>query len=357
MEKIKILAVYRGKIDDQRGTPIRVRSLLTRLNKRPDINLIVASWDKEIPNFTHHLFLSNNHLKDLAVLYRYVKNQKIQVVIGHTVATSWYLVPLALFTKAKVVLEMHGFIEDEAREYGDIGVLKYLLYKIWFGIFYWAADLITTCSKSVTNILLHYNKNVVSMCGGVDLSIFNPHVTHGRFITHDDRIIIGYAGNTRTWQGVDFLVRVYEKIRTEHHEFRLAMLLSEKADFGSHVEVFGPVENKDVPSFLIDCDVLVIPRPDTPVTKISFPSKLPEYLGMGKPVIVSKVGDMDEVVVNGKNGLIYTPEDEKEFLQHLLLIRDEKLRASLGQAAWQTAQNLSWERLTNFLVDKIKEIL
>lgn len=357
MEKIKILAVYRGRIFEHRGTPIRVRSLLTQLNSNDYLDLAVCSWDKTQGNFSKHFTLTNNHFQDIKQIYHYIKNNKIDVVIGHTVATSYYLVPLKLLTRAKIILDMHGLVEDEAREYGDIGLLRYWLLKLWYGFFYWTCDLITTCSQSVTDILLKYNRHTVTMCGGVDLSLFNPNVPSGGYIKKDGRIIIGYAGNARTWQGVDFLVEVYKKLSIHHNDFKLAMLMSEKWGEDMNLEIIGPLPNEDVPKFLIDCDILVIPRPLTSVAKISFPSKLPEYLAMGKAVIVSNTGDMDKVITSGINGLLYTPGNAEELMNNLLALRDKNLRERLGAEAVKTAQQLSWERLADFLVDNIRKIV
>lgn len=357
MKKIKILAVYRGRIFEHRGTPIRVRSLLTQLNSNECIDLAVCSWDKTQGNFSKHFTLTNNHFQDIKQIYHYVKNNKIDVIIGYIISTSYYLAPLKLLTKAKIVLETHGFAEDESYEYGDIGLLRYWLLKLWYGFFYWICDLITTCSQSVTDILLKYNRNVVTVCDGVDLSLFNPNVPSGIYIKKDGRIVIGYAGNARKWQGIDFLIEAYKKLSAQCNDFRLVLLMSEKKYMKSGVEIIGPLENENVPKFLIDCDILVIPRPETLVTRLSYPSKLSVYLAMGKAVVASNTGDVDKIITSGVNGLLYTPGNAEELMDNLLALRDKNLRERLGAEAVKTAQQLSWERMADFLVDNIRKIV
>jgi glycosyltransferase involved in cell wall biosynthesis len=356
--KKKVLAIYRGKLSDQRGTPNRVRSLLSQIQKDERVELFVASWDESFAYFPNHTYLTNGHLEDIRKLLRIVRQQKIDVVILHTVAPSYYGLILQFLSHTKLVLEMHGVVEDEAREYGDIGPVKYWLYKIWYSFLYWRCDLIVTCSKSITDIVGRFNGNSFSLTGGVDLGAFKPTAQSGHYFTKDDRIVIGYAGNARKWQGLDFLIRVYEKLSKETNGYRLVLLLSEKKglDTGG-LEVYGPIENTEVPGFLVDCDILVVPRPLTPVTRISFPSKIPEYLAMGKAVVAANTGDADAVIVSGHNGMLYTPEDEEGLLEMFRMLGDRGQRESMGMAAAESAQILSWPILATQFIDKIIEVL
>jgi glycosyltransferase involved in cell wall biosynthesis len=355
MKPIKILALYRGKIFDHRGTPIRVRSLMTYMNTNSVVDLTIATWDKEQGDFKKHINMTNDHLADVRMLVRYVRENKIDAVIGHTISSSYYLAPLKFLTKAKIVLEMHGVAEEEALEYGDINLFQYYIQKTWNSFFYFLCDLITTCSKSITDIVGKWNSNAVSMCGGVDLEFFNPHVQSGGYVSKNGRIVIGYAGNARKWQGVDFLVDAYRKHLSK--DFQLAMLMSEKKDFGEGILVAGPVPNHEVPKFLIDCDILVIPRPLSAVTRISYPSKLTEYMAMGKSVVASHLGDMELVITNGENGMLYMPGNEVEFVQCMHTLKDKVLRERISQKAFETASHMTWDHLGKFLVERIQGIL
>lgn len=358
MKKIKVLAFYRGKIHAPRGTPIRVFNMLSRLEKSPGIELSVFSWDKEASGFSKHFFMNNNHVEDLRKIISYTKDNSIDIILGYTASALYYLAPLKFLTKAKIAYESHGFMEDEALGYGDIGKLKHWMFRVFFGFCYWLCDLVMTSDgPSTVKVLEKYHKDVLMLCGGVDLNNFRPDAPSGGFIKKDGRIVIGYAGNARLWQGVDFLVDAYRKLLEKSGDFRLVLLLSEKKDFGSNIEVFPQMQNKDVPKFLVDCDILVIPRPSLPMTKIAFPSKISEYVAMGKTVVVSNVGDMGAVVHDGRNGLVYEASNRDKFIEKLLSLRDPKLRARLGVQAAETAKNLSWDKLVGELVANLIKIV
>lgn len=357
MPKIKIAAIYRGKLMDNRGTPIRVKNLLSRIAKDEGVDLTIFSWDENL-KYANHIYLSNNHLDDLKKIRSFVRKNNVDVVIGHTLGAAYYLVPLRFLTRAKIVLEMHGFNEEEAREYGDMGIFKFWLAKVWNAIVFFSCSLITTCSKSITDIIQKYNKNTVSIYGGVDLNNFNPYVKSGGYFKKDERLVIGYAGNARKWQGVDFLVNTFKEFSKKEKDYRLVMLMSEtKGIDTTGLEIVGALSNDEVPKFLIDCDILVIPRPLTRVTKISYPSKLTEYMAMGKAVVSANVGDADQVIVHGENGFLFEPGNTAQFEKCLLDLRDRGLRERLGKAAFETASKMSWDNQSAELLAQVNKLL
>jgi len=341
---MKLLSIYRDKVTSHRGTPIRVRTILTQFAYDSEIELTVASWDEAAPVAARHLHLTNEHVRDAFDLIRFVRKEKIDVVMGHTISSYIYLIPLRLFTSAKIVLEMHGFQEEEALLYGNIGRVKYRMLKWLFGTFYRLCHFITTCSDTAADEIRKSNPNVLAVYGGADPALFSPReASSGRM----DGIVIGYAGNASIWQGLDFLVEAFKRIRVDHPEFRLALLTNkpDKVPKLEGIESVGPFPYDQVPSFLADCDVLVIPRPQNRVNELSFPSKLVEYMAMGKPVVASRTSDADRVITDGVDGLIYEPGDMDGLVAALLRLRDSELRERVGRAAMETVhEKFTWER-------------
>ena len=78
---------------------------------------------------------------------------------------------------------------------------------------------------------------------------------------------------------------------------------------------------------------------------------------MGRPVIGSNVGDMDVIIHNGENGLIYTAGNKAELIDCLIRLADPALRLKLGQNGVTTAQKLSWDSIVVKLVDTISQTL
>ena len=113
---------------------------------------------------------------------------------------------------------------------------------------------------------------------------------------------------------------------------------------GKSIQIIPGIPHNDVPKFLAECDILVVPRLKNRVTRLGFPSKLLEYMAMGKTVVVSAVGGMDTMVKDGESGRVYIPGDEAGLIRVLLELRDPVLRKRLGKGARETVQKrFNWD--------------
>ena len=361
LPQVSVLSIYRGKLTENRGTPIRVRSLLERMVRDPRLSMTVASWDETLPfSGATHVKLTNKKMDDFRALYSVVRQHHIRVLIGHTMGTWYYSLFLKLFTRIKLVLEMHGFIEVEARFYGSIGLLRYWIEHVVYSWFYRLCDLIITCNPTAAEILSRYNRNIEIVLGGVDTKLFNPDVQPDPRVQNDSgTVLLGYAGNARKWQGVEFLRSAFKKMHQENPEFRLAILSSEsRGDLGGEgIQVLPGVPHENVPAFLAACDVLVIPRLDDTVSRISFPSKLSEYMAMGKPVVASATSDAHRVIRDGVDGFVFPPGDTKAFIDTLQRLQDPRLRREIGEQARHSAESFSWERQSDTMVRSVLKLI
>lgn len=361
-KQIRIISIYYGFLEKNRGTPIRVRNLIDSFSKYPNVNIILMSRDTCPPvKGVTHVRLTESRLKNFLLLRKQIKDFKPNVVIGHTLTGIVYLLFVKIFTRILIVLELHGFLEEEGLFTGSINRFKYYKSKVVYAILYKLCDLITTCSFTASKIISSHNKNVLTILGGVNPDLFNDRVESTYdFRESSEDIIIGYAGNTRTWQGLDFLVDCFESIYLIDKRFKLALLLSEESGLKSHpgIKIVPKVEYSEAPHFLASCDVLVIPRAENIVNKISFPSKLPEYMAMGKPVVASKTSDMFEVISHLQNGILYEPGNKDDFIRSILALKENSIRKKIGEnATLKIGEDLNWHKQAGILLDKLESML
>lgn len=98
----------------------------------------------------------------------------------------------------------------------------------------------------------------------------------------------------------------------------------------------------DTYRYLFAGDVLLLPRVGT--APGSFPSKLYDYLGVGKPIVAAKTPTVNEVLTHEHNALLVDADHSAEWLMAInRLLGDSALGARLAQAAEQDAQTHSWE--------------
>ncbi len=71
-----------------------------------------------------------------------------------------------------------------------------------------------------------------------------------------------------------------------------------------------------------------MPFRDVPDLAQTYPIKVIEYMAAGKPVIVSRIGGMSELIEDGKTGLLFRADDPADLAAKIRLIRDDPARAS-----------------------------
>jgi Glycosyltransferase len=99
------------------------------------------------------------------------------------------------------------------------------------------------------------------------------------------------------------------------------------------VEFLGRVSDEDVIRILTTADALLLVRPDDVVTRAAFPTRLPEYLTSGTPVIITGVGDIPKYLRDGIDGMVIgscTPEAIAERIEMLMNMPDRGRRIAEG---------------------------
>ena len=73
-----------------------------------------------------------------------------------------------------------------------------------------------------------------------------------------------------------------------------------------------------MPALLGSARILALARPDNLQARNGFPTKLGEYLACGRPVVVTRVGEIGNFLSDGVNGLLADPDDAAAFAEKLI---------------------------------------
>lgn len=132
---------------------------------------------------------------------------------------------------------------------------------------------------------------------------------------------IGYAGRIEQSKGIETLLTAVSKLDFEYDlqiigdgSFKNNLVkISKHLGIQERVKIISNVAHRDMPKYLNQLDVLVLPSKTTDSWKEQFGRVLIEAMGCGVPVIGSNSGAIPEVISDA--GLIFnenSPEDLKE---------------------------------------------
>ena len=132
--------------------------------------------------------------------------------------------------------------------------------------------------------------------------------------------LLGLIGSFYNWEGLDLLVSAAGILRRSRTDFRVLLvgggaeeqrLRSQVMKLGleKFVTFSGRVPHAEVGAYYGAMDLLVYPRPATPLTEMVTPLKPLEAMAAGKPVLASDVAGHQELIRNGFNGLLFRAGD------------------------------------------------
>jgi glycosyltransferase involved in cell wall biosynthesis len=179
---------------------------------------------------------------------------------------------------------------------------------------------------------------------------------------------VGFIGTFGLWHGVKLLPEIVAAVAQERPDARwiivgdgplFAEVSAEIADRGlaDRVLLTGLVPRERATELLAACDVCVSPHVPNPDGSRFFgsPTKLFEYMGLGKPIVASDLDQIGEVIDDGRTGVLVPPGDPLASAEQVVrLLGDPGARARLGAAALAEAERTySWPAHTRRILDAV----
>lgn len=167
--------------------------------------------------------------------------------------------------------------------------------------------------------------------------------------------VFGFIGSMETYEGLDQLIRAFARLVAADVDAWLVLVGDgpEARHVGDLVGALGVVPRvrfvgrvpfTDVVRYYRMCDIFVYPRTDSPLTRLVPALKPLEAMAAGKPVIVSDLPALVELVGGSGNVCLTPPGDSDMLAEHMeVLARDVTQRTRLAEAGHRHAQVRSWE--------------
>lgn len=123
----------------------------------------------------------------------------------------------------------------------------------------------------------------------------------------------------------------------------------------------GLVPQSEGPKYMGACDILLSPHIKNPDGTAFFgsPTKLFEYMAMGKPIIASDLDQIGDILEHKKTAYLIEPGNIRQLSNAIqVLLDDSKLREELGKnARVEALKKYTWEKHTEKLLEKLNEIM
>lgn len=233
-----------------------------------------------------------------------------------------------------------------------------------------AADRVAStslCMAERTRTLTPEIKDIPITPFGVDLNAYKNLQPLSK--EKSDKVVIGTVKTMKPKYGIDTLIEAYAflikslqpKSGVDYPKLELRLVgggeqtsdlmkLADKLGVADSVNFIGQVPHASVPKELARMDIYVaLSRLDSE----SFGVAIIEASAAGRPVLVSDVGGLPEVTVNGKTGIVVPRENPSAAAIALeKLVLDINLRQEMGAAGKKhVAEHYSWDACINTMLN------
>jgi len=169
-----------------------------------------------------------------------------------------------------------------------------------------------------------------------------------------DRALVVYTGHVGPRKGMPMLLDVAQRVPDV--DFVVVGGNPEEVDVLEHdararglanLRCIGFRPSHELPPFLLAADVLFIPPTAAPLEqhgRTVLPMKIFSYLAAERPILAGRLPDVAEVLVDGQNARLVTPDAPDEAARALrTLLADPELCQRLSEGARRSAAGLTWE--------------
>ncbi|MBB3196613.1 glycosyltransferase family 4 protein [Roseateles terrae] len=258
-------------------------------------------------------------------------------------------------TGLPLLLEVNAPLADERERFGGLALPR--LARWAEGVVWRGADMVLPVTRVLGEMVAARGvpqDRLMVVPNGINQEHFaeapSPQAAKAQ-LDWPDALVLGFTGFVRDWHGMDRVIR-WMASPSAPVNARLLLVgdgparedleaLARSLNLGERVRFTGVISRDDVPRHVAAFDIALQPA----VVAYASPLKLFEYLALSKAIVAPRQPNIEEVLEDGRNALLFDPA-QPDALEALLarLAHDATLREQLGQGAGATIArlNLTW---------------
>jgi glycosyltransferase involved in cell wall biosynthesis len=178
-----------------------------------------------------------------------------------------------------------------------------------------------------------------------------PFKIYEREDTKEDGNLVLFFGRIYKYKGLEYLIKAEPKITKEVPDAKI-IIAGKGERFKKYEDMMINRNNFIVHNYRISykegaelfqgCSVVALPYIDASQSGV-----IPTAYGFKKPVVVTNVGSLPEIVDDGVTGFIVPPKNPEALAEAIVkLLKNEKLRIGMGENAYKKLKtDLSWDKI------------
>lgn len=307
---------------------------LDRQKYEPTVVIKGPGWvcEELVRNDITPLFINSKgtiNFKYLLALVRVIREKKIDLIQSHLLGSNLYCSIAGIICGIPVVSTFHGFVDINVKE-------RFSSIKRWI-INRGSKKLVFVSNKLkdfyVTQKGYSAGKSI-TIYNGVDTSVFRPQSDDSirkKLGLGPANILVGSVGNIRASKGYNYLLEAAKLVVDQYPQFRFVVagqgsgklyedLLTLRKKLGLEKHFFFLGFESDTARFLNNLDIFVL-------SSISegFSISTIEALASGIPVIATRSGGPEEIIINNENGILLDPGNCFDLAQNIVELCFNKL--------------------------------
>jgi glycosyltransferase involved in cell wall biosynthesis len=249
-----------------------------------------------------------------------------------------------------LVLEVNAPLAYERAQYERLSLKRAA--QLFERSLFRGADLVLTVSTPLKDYIVHQgvpSANVFVLPNGTKPELFRPNAAAHKEVRQRlgislYAVVVGFVGILRPWHGVELLLDAFSRIGDSAEQVSLVIVgdgpsqagleqFAQSLGLSNKVIFTGRIPHRQVADYLAAFDIAVSPR----ATFYASPMKILEYMATGLPVIAPHMPNLQDLISDGVDGILFKAEDPHELAKSLTtLVKDRALRIRLGENARDT---------------------
>ena len=267
--------------------------------------------------------------------------KKADIIIGTSPQffTTWAAETLSFFKRKPWVFELRDIWPESIRAVGAISgdskIFK-LLEKIELRLYKRSTNVITVTKSFKENLISRgiEGDKIKVVRNGANLERFSKRNRY-ESLEHDlglkGKFVVGYVGTHGMAHKLDFILDYWPKKQDDMHlilmgdgaEKKKLIEQAKKLEL-KNITFLDSVSKDEVPNVLSLMDVSLVPLKKSDLFKTVIPSKIFENSAMQIPVLLGVEGESAEIINEFGSGLCFEPENGKDFIEKLSILRNDK---------------------------------